>query len=433
MVEVYHEDEFKTSYGLEILALEDALDTEFYESMVDDLVLYEASSTTYILFKALYPLVEKALSTREGDRTFKKLIIQYIDRNSSKLSTSGPVYKIIFGETDKAGFYQLFGITEEELQKYVKEMTMTINASNFTYINAMPLTCLFYMCTRYYMLNNDEKGLELSLNITILASYWFIFNKYFKYEANPNVMQYTIDNLTDKFLFKTNGTLFGALKVTVQNAYTFHQKFFKDASDKEIIHYLQRLRNSLNSLIKKVCNEYLINHKKGLSVTTQLDTSDENGPILDKNMNNTSVVESISRKVVLGMINQHVVFIIADIAAKMTQVSSSDCISYLTNIMTTENSAKLDHFVESILFLFLYEGGHQPREINSTGFLNWSLELFRKTNANNANIKNIKDTLDFWAEETGIHDKFKREASRVNYKKAIFLYVVISIQKLSND
>ena len=44
------------------------------------------------------------------------------------------------------------------------------------------------------------------------------------------------------------------------------------------------------------------------------------------------------------------------------------------------------------------------------------------------NIKNIKDTLDKWGEETGVHAKFKREASRVNYKKAIFWYFILSIQ-----
>ena len=92
----------------------------------------------------------------------------------------------------------------------------------------------------------------------------------------------------------------------------------------------------------------------------------------------------------------------------------------------TENVEK---FIESILFLYLYDENKEPEDINSKHFLLWSEELFRKTNSNNANIKRIKETLDLWAEETGVHAKFKRIASRVNYKKAIFFYFVLSIQK----
>ena len=32
----------------------------------------------------------------------------------------------------------------------------------------------------------------------------------------------------------------------------------------------------------------------------------------------------------------------------------------------------------------------------------------------------VTHELDKWGEETGVHAKFKREASRVNYKKSIF-------------
>lgn len=60
------------------------------------------------------------------------------------------------------------------------------------------------------------------------------------------------------------------------------------------------------------------------------------------------------------------------------------------------------------------------------------MAIFKKTNSNNKNIKTIKTTLDKWAEASGIHDKYTREASRVNYKKAIFFYILLSIQKYNN-
>ena len=71
-------------------------------------------------------------------------------------------------------------------------------------------------------------------------------------------------------------------------------------------------------------------------------------------------------------------------------------------------------------------------DINSSYFLTWSAELFRKTNSNDANIARIKTILDQWAESSGVHAKFKREASRINYKKAIFFYFILSIQAYNN-
>ena len=82
--------------------------------------------------------------------------------------------------------------------------------------------------------------------------------------------------------------------------------------------------------------------------------------------------------------------------------------------------------------MYLYDANKTKEEINSKEFLLWSSELFRKTNSNNANIKKIKDTLNNWSEDIGIHEKFRRESSRVCYKKAIFFYFILSIQAYSN-
>ena len=49
-------------------------------------------------------------------------------------------------------------------------------------------------------------------------------------------------------------------------------------------------------------------------------------------------------------------------------------------------------------------------------------------NSNDKNILTIKNTLNTWGDITGLNQKFTREASRINYKKAIFYYFILSIQ-----
>ena len=67
-------------------------------------------------------------------------------------------------------------------------------------------------------------------------------------------------------------------------------------------------------------------------------------------------------------------------------------------------------------------------DINSSYFLVWAAECFRRTNANDVNVVTIKQNLDRWAENTGVYDRYRREASRVAYKKAIFFYFILMIQ-----
>ena len=86
------------------------------------------------------------------------------------------------------------------------------------------------------------------------------------------------------------------------------------------------------------------------------------------------------------------------------------------------------NFIQALLFLYLYDENKNKEDINSSNFILWANETFKKTNSNNPNIKLIKNTLDKWGDEIGIHSKFKREASRVNYKKAIYWYIILSIQ-----
>lgn len=45
----------------------------------------------------------------------------------------------------------------------------------------------------------------------------------------------------------------------------------------------------------------------------------------------------------------------------------------------------------------------------------------------------IKQVLDDWAKEQGIFTKYNRIATQINYKKAMFLYIIFNIQKFNQS
>lgn len=411
----------------------------FYEQMNDIIeelsgidseinLFLESDLNSYIIKENLYPKVEQVLSTSIGDRKFKQIVGSYMDRNSTKLHTSGPVYMIPFADTDKAMFFNLFKITGKEITNYVDQITKKISATtDFKLLHNNPIFWLFYCCIRYYHMKKDDKGVNTALAIYALSVYPSLFSLFFKYGANESVMQYTIDNLSEKYLIKKGGHLFGGLFLSITHSYQFLGQFMVDCTDKEVIRFIQRIRNDQKSMLKNICDQYMKNYAAGNRVTLTKDSYDEVQLDVDVD-NNTTSVGIVTDKIVNQILTNGLDLRRVSQCKELTGISLSDCRYYLSKVVSVKYTKDIQDFVQAILFIYLYDEHHKKEDINSSHFIVWSTELFRKTNSNNPNIRCIKDTLDKWGKETGVHDKFKFEARRTNYKKSMFFYFILSIQ-----
>lgn len=400
-------------------------------ALFDEWFFSEATSSeeqTYVIKEEIYPRIQKVLSTSTGDREFRKRVENYIDRNSEKLHEPCPMSLIPFTDAVKGEFYTLFGITENEIKAIINKMVkMVSDQAQFKLVKNNPIFTVFYCCVRYYTLKKDTTGVNIALIIYALAAYPSIFSKYFPHGVNEGVMRYTADNLTNKFIIKKRGHVFGALSDSIQSSYSFLEKEFKDASDKEVVRFIQRIRNDQNSMMKKICNEYQKNYAAGRTIQTEVDSYDGSTINVD-NLNNTSVVEDAARKIVMAIITNGVNLRLAETASKWSSISVIDLRLYLSKICAKKYVDQLNDFVEAVLFIYLYDEHHTQNEIRSKVFLSFAIELFRRTNSGNDNVRTIKECLDFWAEDTGVHSRFRREATRVGYKKGIFWYIILCIQ-----
>ncbi len=413
-------------------SFKDSIDDNNEDCFMDALSTFlEATNNTHIIIEEIYPRVEEVLSTPNGDKLFKKTVEEFVNRNTDKLHEPCPISMIAFTDVDKSKFYAIFDFTEKELIKIVgKAVSAVSDTAQFRLVKQNPIFSVFYCALRYYTLKNDNAGVNTTLIIHALASYPSVFSKYFKYGANPGVMKYTADHLTEKFIFKQEKHVFGALKKSIDSAYKFLKPYFKEGSDKEIIRYIQRIRNDQNSMIKKIANEYNKNYNAGKTVSTQSESYDTGALITDYN-NDTSKVETITHKIIINLLTNGIDLRILETAGHMAQLSVSELRLYLTKILIDSRSTELEEFINAVLFIYLFDEKHEVSEIKSKMFLSYGIELFRKTNSNNKNIATIKGLLDKWAEETGIHSRYRREPTRISYKKGIYWYILLTIQSNS--
>lgn len=398
-----------------------------------DVYLEDAQiAETKVLQDLLYGRIEKGLQDPTKDRKYRRYVNEYIERNMEKLITSGPVYLIPFGDTDQQLYFDLFECTKKEIVNAVTQVTKATGvSSNFIYLRQNPVLFLLYFIIRFYTLKKDEKAINTSLSLYCLAVYWSVFTKYFPNGVNEGVMQYTIDNLTGKFLIKTSKHIFGALVESCRRSHDFHRERFKTGTDRDAVAFIQRIRNDQNSMIKKIASEYMKNYKAGNSTSTRNDQYDSETPIVDEMENATSVIGQLVEKISPNLVSAGIELSFAEAAARIVSVSVSDLRRFLLVILTQKNLPVMSAFIESILFLFLYTYNHKRTEIKSQFFFTWSGSLFKKTNSNDKNIEVINNTLNAWAEESGVNAKVKGVNTKTNYKKSMFFYFILCIQKYS--
>ena len=421
--ETYIENNYKED---EIMS-ENTFDKLYYGL---DNVFTEATgkAETTIIREQIYPIVEKVLSDPNGDRRFRLLVKKFLDKNASKLNTAGPTYMIPFTDDDKEEFFKCFGTSKNDLVKPIVKMTNLVNdKAGWKSLRQNPIFCLFYCCIRYYTIKKDEKGLNTALIIYALSVYPSRYSVFFQYGANPDIMDYTIDNLSARFLFKKEGSVLATLLSSIKNSYEFHKKDFPEGTDDSVISWVSRIRNDQNSLLKNIASEYYINHRKNARIVTQSETYSDN-EMIDDNLNDTSVVEDVTRRISVNIITNGVDITRATAAAKLAGISVSDLRFYLQKIITKERNEELNKFIESVVFIYLYKENHKPYEINEMKFLQFGSDLFRRTNTNDPNVVTIKELLNIWSSQSGINDKYKRIASQINYKRGIFMYIILCIQ-----
>lgn len=389
-----------------------------------------AVKNTTILKDLIYPIVEKTFITQANVRKYKMLISQFFEKNTPKLTTPGPQYLIVFGDADKDEFYKLFGITKEEIVFAMKNVIKSAGSSaEFKYLTNNPFLSFLYYIIRYFTLHHDDKALNATLGLFSIDVYWSIFTKYFPNGVIEPVMNYTIDNLTDKFIIKKAGTIFGALTESAKHSYEFHKSKIRTGNDPDCIAFLQRIRNDQNSMFRTISGIYYDNHKKGNAITTRNDDYDPENPILDDITSASTEVQATVNRVCMPMIANGVDISLAEAAAAIGNVSVTNLRIYLMKIFVNERLDEITQIVESILFLYINGEHKSSRDIRSAHFLYWTCALFKKTNSKDGNIVRINTILNRWGEETGIYKAFKSEGSKINYKRAIFTYIAMNIQK----
>ena len=381
---------------------------------------------TSVILANIYPKVEQAFTSKETQRKFSAIVASYVDRNVNRLSTAGPSKRTLFSDMERNKVYDLIDFDPKVCKAIVKQSNY-IKAS-WKIVND-PFNLVMMMILRYAKLNKLDQINQLAVTYLTLSMYPSLHYKYFKFEPNEAIMQYTINNLSNKFKVKQVGNILQALVDTTALADKTYDKNIRHANDKELTDYINAYKTRLNSLIKKIRDAFEKDYRSGKYMNTERDNEDEND--FKTSDSNSLLIQRIVDQVVLKLSVNGPDSRIVDISAKMNQVSVNETRNTLNQLtQNKDESVNIRALCESILYLYLFNGENHVNDLNGSKFLTFCLAVYKKSNTNDENVIKVKSILDTWIEKySETYRKTQRVATLNNFRRALYTFFVFTLQR----
>lgn len=383
----------------------------------------------FTLVNRLYKDIEEAFKNKNNINQLVRYISHYADKNSDLLSSTDLSSRLIFSETDKNIIYTVTGIKQTEVSAAIKDSPVIKSTWK---IATNPFYMLSILIMRYFTLNKMESYADA---MTVYMSYLIYTTSHkgsFKFTPNKQIMDYTINNLSNRFLIKQVGTIQGMIENTVVPP--MHDRYAKElanGSDENLKDIISALETRVSSVIKNIAKEFYENHKSGNYINHEdEDLSEENYHLSD----------NISFKIdrVVSLVTQSIIsegFDQQKCMKRAINLNSGASIKKLEPMLRTIIEEDMDNiapFISDILTLFIYKGVHSNsiEDIKTMKFISESLQIY-KSNSQDEITARVKERLMHWisitSEKYGRNFISKGKTSLDTYRRTIYTCFVFKI------
>lgn len=374
--------------------------------------------------------LERSIRNRLGEARVRnqlmKTIDSFIDKNVEVLQDSAPQYRLFFNDSrDRDPIYRLFDVSEKDINDLVAKIPSLnkewkVATKPFHILMSLIIRELTFNPDKLYKILLERCRLYLALSIYSSKQY-----KYFRVPPNEDVIAYTINNASNKFLFKSYGSVLKALDHTarVNHETYYHKLVLRD--DKNILDYFVNLDNRINGLIQNFKNEYEKNLKEKRYLGHETDNTDDEGykETTNVSMNIENIVNKLTLKFFTASIDERIV----KMSAKSNSIDYQSLLHALGSIKDKE-SHKVSVLISYILEVYLTECEGTISSIKSKKFIVDGIGIYARSNTKDERILKSKEILEEFL--TAYCKKYVESdgvVTKNRYKKALFSYFIFFI------
>lgn len=382
-----------------------------------------------VLVDDLFPKVSQSLKDKSNLKKFKENLDRYMAHNAEIYAAIGPYKRPIFSDKNIDDLITLVGLTRNEIKASLKRSPYIKS----TWVEAnKPFNVAISLVIRHFLIEKDEGNVDNALSYLIVSMYPILHYRYFQYEPNEAALTYTLNNLSNKFNLRQNRSLWVTLKDMATVCLNHFQKVIVEGTDKAIVDFIESLKTRMNSFLKKIRGEFNEVYQKKLYLGNEFESFEEDN--FHEASSDATAIETISNKVVSSLVIHGPDMRIVALCAKNCKASSNMLRSYLSTMITNEQRDDIQKIVECLLHLYLQSEdskGHTISGIGSNDFLIHCMKIYKKSHTIDENVVKIKEILDRWLVELKITEHTSNEGTLNNFRRAIYMFFVLSIVKLN--
>jgi hypothetical protein len=269
------------------------------------------------------PLVKEAVAKKSIFlNPLMRELSKFADKNSNILQTNIVGRQLLINDDMQDNILKIFGIDKKEITAAIKESPYFSKFGNFQLMDQMIFSIPLILASGELYSQNKKKEAEMLYLSAFYKPYASVVFRHFKYGVNEDQMMYTIENLTERFDIKKQGSVIGVLEKMADSSFKNYLPTLTSdmISDKDIhVIYTAGIQSRISSFMKSIYNEYQKNKGKYLPFedSTFEGTDDSEGQDFARDIKSDAAVkDQMVKKAVSGLLKSPIDEELIEIAAK---------------------------------------------------------------------------------------------------------------------
>jgi len=384
-------------------------------------------------FVKLAPAIAKTLKKPGQIAKIQSFVKGKISQNSDVLSRPYlGVPNTLITVKDQDEFFALCGINKEDIDVAITNTTeKNVKAGLKMYKYPMYLGCT--MIIRQLLIMKDLKTANLISVFFFVWLYEKMIAKYFERGIKEEVIVYTVNNISDKFLLRKLGSVFKLLIYCSDAMIKKNGSALMKTKDSDIWLYPSASRNKLNLSIQNIAKVYYDNFEQGNYFNAvSANAVDEEGEEYTKDIETASgTIQKAASKFEMFFIRNDVDPVLCKLTASMIIGISDKTIGGMIERIKANNVQDAKDFIICCLDYFSRDlKDFELRFIKAKGFgILVSKTLVKKTNKDIV-FKKLFESIGRMARASS--DTYRtstRAATKLNIERAIAVYLALTLQK----
>jgi hypothetical protein len=423
----------------------------------DTFSVEELESMTSV-FDHLKPVIEEAASRKSlVVRPVMAEIQAIADKNANVLQTNIIGKQMLFSEEPKNRIMAALGVDQKKLSEAFGRSEYFKQFGELKLKEQMLFAIPMIMMARQFHIDGKEQEAKFFYLSAFYKPYATVIFKYFgKYEVNEDQMRYTVENLSERYDIKKEGTVFAVLVKMAASSYANYIEPMRKSgrlTDKELHGiFASGIYSRINNAIQGIFGEYDKNKGKYLPFeeSTFEGREDSEGETFERDIESDAAVkDSMVKRAVSSIIKKPIDESLLDVSAKFGFVATgakagsykysgayTDILRNTVLEVVERKHREIPVLFESIIGAFLFENNPETgkkftaKDLRTAIFISFSQRMFAKSpNTKNQDILRVRDMIEEFLMECSKKYVGWGNTQRGALKKALHFYMVLTIQK----